>query len=924
MATEDLVFNILARDRNAARTLKNVGDAADHSARQVGRMHAAMAALGSVPALGGTAAGGLMALPAAATAGAAALGVLAIAFNGVKDAFSEGTGVDQLVFSGLAREAAVFVTQGQRVNEVLAEFRRETQGRFFAPLEGSFDRIANAYMPMLERRVPALAAAMGDAARSLVIDASQLSNVEKVSRILDSARYSAYNLGRTASEGLGIVLTLGSAGTRAWEKMTANLAGGTRAARLFFAEMERSGDLDRLLETGVDSIRDLTQAIAPLGRALLGLFSSEGTQQAAEDLFDILGLGTQVVAGLVRAFDALPDGLQSGIVTFGVLVLLASRVYTGLKALSSMTAVTAVALETMAGAGAKAAVGVNAASTALSRAAGPVGIAVGLITALALSLHNSAEEAEVAEYDIARLDDAMKVFSRTGKITGELARATGGDFSIMARGARKAEDQLGYLTSAAYRMQQTFDQKSYGDGGFNDYTNQHAENAKRLKDAEKANAQFAESIKTTAHQIAELARGGDIRGASMAADQFRTAFLGAGYSVDWVNEKLAEYLEVSGGMSVVQYDAAEGTRKLQTQQDLLNGSWQEAVNKLGSLKQAFDAFNGVAVTHDQSIINMERSLDNLAEGFKKNGSAMDYATESGRKNRENLRDGISDARDATQAEYDLAVAQGDGANALSRSRSVWNTYIQQLRQAAIDGGVNVKVIDAFLAEYAKMPIMGAVPITVPGAVQSTTEVQTLNSEIASLEGKKVQIQQEGAENADKKVADLQRRIDALQSKRIQIETTIWEQRVYRSHQEFRDEHGYRRGGITPKHARRGLLSESDLFSGGRTMYGFAEPGVGQEAFIARNADLGRSRSIARHVVDDWLGGPGAIWGQQSPDIRQEIRALAAAVMASGGNRDLQITFSGGSSPLEQLLVRFLREYIRVSFGGNVEAALGTS
>jgi hypothetical protein len=65
---------------------------------------------------------------------------------------------------------------------------------------------------------------------------------------------------------------------------------------------------------------------------------------------------------------------------------------------------------------------------------------------------------------------------------------------------------------------------------------------------------------------------------------------------------------------------------------------------------------------------------------------------------------------------------------------------------------------------------------------------------------------------------------------------------------------YRDGGIV--YARDGLMSlgrASGIASGGRPLIGFAEPGTGGEAFIARNAPSGRSLAIA-NTAAGWHGG----------------------------------------------------------------------
>lgn len=146
--------------------------------------------------------------------------------------------------------------------------------------------------------------------------------------------------------------------------------------------------------------------------------------------------------------------------------------------------------------------------------------------------------------------------------------------------------------------------------------------------------------------------------------------------------------------------------------------------------------------------------------------------------------------------------------------------------------------------------------------ETTRRVEDLNAEIRSLEGKQVEVQESGAANSQQRVAELQRQIDSLRGKVVDItyRQTTWGSAPAVQSGYGKVISGYRRGGITPVHARDGLLSQGNVFNGGSPLYAFAEPETGQEAFIPRNGNMDRSRGIARTVVDKWLGGPEKLWG----------------------------------------------------------------
>ncbi len=209
------------------------------------------------------------------------------------------------------------------------------------------------------------------------------------------------------------------------------------------------------------------------------------------------------------------------------------------------------------------------------------------------------------------------------------------------------------------------------------------------------------------------------------------------------------------------------------------------------------------------------------------------------------------------------------------------------------------------------------------------QIVSLKSEIETLEGKKVEVRAAGAPDAAQQVAFLQRQIDGLRDKSVTITTY---QRMVTSIAESQASHprgsAYRWGGITATHARDGLLSKANVFSGGPPLYAFAEPETGQEAFIPRNGDTSRSRGIARTVVDQWLGGPEAVWpgrgGGGGGGSSASMDRLTAAVMAMANRPAVaNVNVSAGSSPLEQLLLSVMRQAI-ADRGGNVQNVIGTN
>lgn len=900
MANQDLFFNILARDRGAAKTLNNVADAADHTSKRLSSLSMAMAAIGSAPGLGGFGAGALMGLPALAGAGTAALGALAVAVNGVGAAFSAADDPEQFAeaMDKLAPSAKNFVREGIQVNEMLVDFRRNVQGEFFKPLEGSFSRLSDTYLPTLVRQLPVLSEELGKAGRSWTSTVTSTSSAAAIGQVLESSHVVVRNFSSTVNSLTSAFLKAAGAGGQFGQRVTRDIASAAAAFDRFVSRAQGDGSLARLFDTAADSAHSLGQALGPLAKSLYTLFSSEGAAASAQAFFTALGLGAQVVTTLVNAFAALPPGMQSTIVVLGVAGLLAGKTFEALRALSSGLAVTAIAMQNLGGASVTAARGVTIASTAISRAAGPIGIAIGIVAALSVAMSSSGSAANAVEVDVTRLADAFKVFTATGKITGELAKQTGGSFEALAA-------KIVIADRAVAKAKAMADDTPF-DMAF----------ARKAREAAAKDLGAVEtSIKAVTTQIAEMARSGDVRGAAMGAEQFRTAMLGSGKSVEWVNAQLEEYTNVTGGATVAMLNAQAASKTFQTQQEILNGTWEESINRLGSLSAAFDLLNGKFLTSREAEIAAETAAAAFAVAIKASNGSLDERTDKGRA-AESALIGLARATDtAVQKAYDQALVTGTQSEALVIANKLLLEHKQQLIDAAIAAGIDEVAAKKLADQYIKMPKDVTTNVSAPGATKSTSEIQALRDKIAVLEGKQVKITDDTPE-ARRRLAEYQREIDALRGKTIYL-TTV-EQRISRQTSGDQQVNGRRLGSIDYAMAAGGAIASHFVHSP-TVLYG---EGRGSEAYISESAPVGRSREIARKTVDAWLGGPGKIWPELAggDGTAAALDRLTMAVMTSS-SRQGRAVIGFADDAVGELIVRLLRPVIK-SQGGDVQFVLG--
>ena len=293
-----------------------------------------VAALAGVPGVASAAAAGIAAVPAVAVSASASLGVLIAATNGVGDAFTavadgdaKKLGEALLELSGNARR---FVQEYQQVRPLLVAAGDRTQDAFFGQLVGQLDKITRTYLPTLGRQAPKLAAELGRGGAALGTWATAPETVARVNRQFDLALDITTDLNRLLRSGLGLILDLADAGRDFTRDTVGGLANGTEALERWVSQARASGQLNQIFENGGRILQRLGQIAGEAGELLADIVDNPALVDGAERLFDVLGLTLDVVHALLQVFEMLPSGVQSTIVTIGVLggaaLLVAGRI----------------------------------------------------------------------------------------------------------------------------------------------------------------------------------------------------------------------------------------------------------------------------------------------------------------------------------------------------------------------------------------------------------------------------------------------------------------------------------------------------------------------------------------------------------------------------------------------------------------------
>lgn len=385
-----------------------------------------------------------------------------------------------------------------------------------------------------------------------------------------------------------------------------------------------------------------------------------------------------------------------------------------------------------------------------------------------------------------------------------------------------------------------------------------------------------ERMKAMDAALADLAKNGHAAEASKAFDLLAESAKKSGVNVNTLRGYLPQYAQAAtDAAKATDATALAAQRTAAAQQEaaekgnLLTEGWQAAVDQGKSLVDIFSELNDASAKSDESMLKALESVDNVKKSFDEYGKSLDRNTVAGLHNRTAIEAQTSAAADAS----DKKLKETGSVEAASKA---YNDAIAPLKQVLKQYGFMPGQIDAILQEMGRMPDFKAVPISVPGAVESKVSVQTLNQQIQALKDRQVKISEQGAPDAEGQIARLQQQINNLTNRQIAITATAYLNTSILNHQIAEQQlHGFgiyqRWGGIT-QHAATGLLSEARTFSGGPTQYAFAEPATGGEAFVPRKGNYGRSMSILSKAAG-WYGAsvvPAGGAGGGGVEIRQPL------------------------------------------------------
>lgn len=288
---------------------------------------AAASALNTATSLGTSLAplvGGLLLIPAAAVAAAAALGTLHLATSGVGDAFKAAAAGDQKKFEAaikdLAPAAKTVAGELFGLRPVLLDIRKSAQQALFAPLVGQMTALAKVLAGPVKAGAAAVASQFGQAGRQVAEFARQSKSVELVKAAFGQTQLSVMILRQAldpllagfralATEGLSflprIATAVASIATRFGEWLQKIVASGqaTQWINNFFATLKQLGGV---LSNVGGILKSVFSAASAAGSGFLGVI---GQALASLNQFLKTAAGKSALTSIFQGLAAIGQSL---------------------------------------------------------------------------------------------------------------------------------------------------------------------------------------------------------------------------------------------------------------------------------------------------------------------------------------------------------------------------------------------------------------------------------------------------------------------------------------------------------------------------------------------------------------------------------------------------------------------------------------
>lgn len=640
---------------------------------------------------------------------------------------------------------------------------------------------------------------------------------------------------------LGIIF-----GTRAVRGATVMYQAGAAGIQDWTNKVEDAGIAQR---TADQKLNNLSGDIKKLEGSLqaLAITSSGGATTGLRFL-------TQGAEGALNFFSRLPTPIQSTI-----------SLITGISGVSLLAAAGFVKVR---GAGANFMAELTKMGPTGEKAAGALGKIGGILGkaglwgAAALVAYEGVsalfgaidKKAPIVKHDIEGLTVAMEHFGQTGEVVSELAAVWGKDLSGLSKDFHLATT---YAAQLVVLQAKVAAQPMSAGGRVQDPLYTRAANAlQALKDQE---GQAKENLTELDQTFANIATQGGVAQAEIA---FSRLVKQQGLTSDQAAQLMKlmpQYQAALDGAAIASSGLAKGFGDVDSNLKLVNSGMQDAIDKGLTFVSVWNQIHGAAADLDSALLAANKSLQKVADTFKKNHNAIKGNSDAALEDRI----AIDELAKSAAAVADATYAQTGSVDAANKA---YDDYIAQLRKTLLNAGLTKTEVDKLVTSIGKMPPVAATTFTAPGLVEVSNVAFGYKKILDGLDGRRVTSS---------------------------VKTTYTTSGSPPPSQYF---HGNRFGGLYT-HAAVGALRDAQVFPavsrGAR--YAFAEPQTKGEAFIPKSGNYGRSMRILSAAAG-WYGAsvmPGGARGGMDVNVHLTADPAAAAAARDAGIR-ATVSHHGGS------------------------------
>lgn len=573
--------------------------------------------------------------------------------------------------------------------------------------------------------------------------------------------------------------------------------------------------------------------------------------QSGSSVSGLLRGMTQGVTEALDSFSQLPPVVSTVVTGFLILGGGALVLVPALMRVNAAITSTAASLAAIGPAGAKA----SAALLALQRAALPIAAIFAAIGIVGTTLE--AFEPAAARAD--KLTDSIIRFSRESRVGAEMGRVFGGNLERLYGDLYRLNNDG--FAGAANSFSSMLELIPGVTGIYESFNASVLKSRERMEELDEAIAKtYASGNKKEALDFYEEVKG-RARDANLSEEELADAFKQTNDAIGQSEKK--------------KKDAVEATTLLTGSEKSHASALAAVIAEYGTLSDALEEYNGTAQAGEKATLDWINGLVDLKATMTENRGELSLYTAAGRTNREAMLDQIDTAEASMQAEYDLNAARYGEAEATVIAARRHGEFRKALIDTAVQSGASRKAATEYIDELFRIPSERKTKVTAPGATSSTAEIAVLQAKIKELKDKTVKIKEEGAVWAAEAVSNLWAQIKRLEDKEFQIKYNI------EYNQDFIGPIQPRRwGGVNVQPAATGLVNAT--IAAPRTVYQWAEPETGGEAFIPRKGNAQRSRGIL-DVAASWYGGQ-VVYSDSKPVAAPMVQQSITAEVYIGGQK----------------------------------------